>query len=79
MFRRKIVLVVISLIDLNLFWNQDFLSSLYLRANISFFLYPNKASHILKSKRKEGSTTFLLYVLMFKEVYIVRLTIEYLA
>jgi hypothetical protein len=56
----KIILVVIIVIDPNLFYNQDFLSSLYFGANISCFLYPNKASHILKSKRKERSTTLQL-------------------
>jgi hypothetical protein len=59
-FTEKMVLVVISLIDPNLFWNQDFLSSMYFKTNISCFLYPNKASHILKLKRKERYTTLLL-------------------
>jgi hypothetical protein len=62
-----------------MFYNQDFLSSLYFGVNISFFLYPNKASHILKSKSKERSTTFLLSVLTFKKVYIVKSAVEYLA
>jgi hypothetical protein len=59
-FTEKIVLVVISLIDPNLFYNQDFLSSLYFRSNISCFLYPNMTSHILKLRRKERSTILLL-------------------
>jgi hypothetical protein len=33
---------------------------------------------MLKSKRKERSTTLLLHVLTFKEVYIVKSAIEYL-
>jgi hypothetical protein len=54
------------------------LSSLYFRDNISSLLYLNKTSHILKLKRKERSATFPLYVLTFKEVYIVKSAIEYL-
>jgi hypothetical protein len=50
------------------------LSSLYFGVNISCFLYPNKASHILKLKIKERSKTFL-----FEEVYIVKSVVAYLA
>jgi hypothetical protein len=35
-------------------------------------------SHILKSKRKERSTTLMLYNLAFKEVHIVKSALQYL-
>ena len=52
------VIVVQIAVGLNLFLAQNFLSSLDYGVNIFYFYYPNEDFVILKSKRKERSTTF---------------------
>ena len=52
------IIVVKSVVGLNLFLAQNFLSSLDYGVKIFYFCYPNEAFVILKSKRKERSTTF---------------------
>ena len=52
------VIVAKSAVGLNLFLTQNFLGSLDYGVNIFYFCYPNEAFVILKSKRKERSTTF---------------------
>jgi hypothetical protein len=71
------VIIVKIAVGLNLFVAQNFLSSQDYRVNIFYFCYAKKAFLILKSKRKERSTTFYLYVLEFEAFKIAKSALQY--